>query len=104
MLSKILDVFLYAKHVDVSRVNKMWKKILKEMSLDDLSDNAIQVTGYHASSQKFLYVLEDLLRDIFPVVRTYQVENAPWRTVFLCKNEEEQLLVCAAWYHTGPDF
>jgi hypothetical protein len=106
LIDKILEMLLYANHIDLSTVNKMWQRILVKMGiqLEDF-DYALQITGYHANSNKFLESLEGLLKMTFKTVHVLEVEDSPWRLVFVCKsNEGKQSLVCASWYHTGPDF
>ena len=104
-IDKILEMLLYAKHVDLSIVNKMWERILGKMGIQLEDFNyALQVTGYHASSKKFLDSLEDLLKMIFTTVDVIEVEESPWRRAFVCSINGKRMLVCASWYRTGPDF
>jgi len=105
-MDKILEALKYAKHIDIAPVNKMWERILGKMAIQpDDFDNTLQITGYHAHSPKFLDAVEDLLKVIFISVTVREVEDSPWRRVFVCKNAVgEESLVCVAWYHTGPDF
>ena len=104
-IDKILEMLIYSKHVDLSTINLMWKRILDKMGIQ-IEDfhYAIQVTGYHANSRGFLDSLEDLLKMIFTTVDVIEVEESPWRRAFVCSINGKRMLVCASWYHTGPDF
>jgi len=101
-MDKILELLAHADHVEVSKANKMWQKILSEIDLP-FGESTLQVTGYYACS-KFLEVLESALRTMFNEVRVYHVDDKPWRRIFLIKGEESDVMICASWYHTGPDF
>jgi hypothetical protein len=53
-MDKILELLAHADHVEVSKANKMWQKILSEIDLP-FGENTLQVTGYYACQSSLKY-------------------------------------------------
>ena len=103
IINDILDLLeTAAKTIEVSLVpNRKWDRIMQEV-LPEQANKAIQITAFNANS-KFLLLLESILKSVSENVQVIELDQH-WRKIFICKKGEEEIIICASWYRTDPEF